>query len=599
MIKIKSVSIRNFLSIGNVPQVINLENKDLTLICGINLDLGGEDAGSANGCGKSAIFNAISYGLFSWPISDIKKEHLVNKTNKKNMVVEVCFSKDDKNYRIVRGLKPRKLEFYVNDKPQSIEDNDIAQGDSRETQHDIEDILGLSSSMFRQIVLISTYTQPFLLQKAADQREIIEQILGITILSEKAEKLKDSIKTLKDDIRVEEKSIESQRAANERIQASIEEMKDKRIRWNRQKEESIKSIVSGIELLENIDIQKELNNFTLKSQIEVLSRDKNTLELAINGYKRVLDRLQVQLQKTQKDREILEQSKCSLCGQKLEDDKHTILLQSNSNMMESILSDIEKAQKKIEENEPPLAEIREKLEKLSSGLDSRWKPFYKYLNEIHAHKSQLEILRSQLESEKNKVDPYEDTIASMESKTLLAIDTSVIDTMKRNVEHSDFLLKLLTNKDSFIRKSIIDSNLTYLNSHLRSYLSSMGLPHHVKFQSDLSVDISEMGRELSPGNLSRGEMVRLNLGLSFAFRDVFESLFDKINLLMLDESIDNGLDEMGADSVIAILKRMGRENRDVWLVSLRDEMLNKIPKTCQVIKEKGFTVIHNNGDSNV
>jgi len=105
-IKIKNLTLRNFLSIGNNTQAINLNRGEFILVLGENLDLGGEDAGSRNGCGKTTILNAVSYALFSWPISDIKKEHLVNTTNGKNMVVTIDFESNNKSYRIVRGLKP-------------------------------------------------------------------------------------------------------------------------------------------------------------------------------------------------------------------------------------------------------------------------------------------------------------------------------------------------------------------------------------------------------------------------------------------------------------------------------------------------------------
>jgi signal transduction protein with GAF and PtsI domain len=103
----------------------------------------------------------------------------------------------------------------------------------------------------------------------------------------------------------------------------------------------------------------------------------------------------------------------------------------------------------------------------------------------------------------------------------------------------EFLYKLLTNKDSYIRKRIIDQNLSYLNARLSQYLDRIGLPHTVVFMNDLSVNITELGRELDFDNLSRGERNRLILSLSWSFRDVWESLYQPINLLFIDELIDS------------------------------------------------------------
>jgi DNA repair exonuclease SbcCD ATPase subunit len=120
----------------------------------------------------------------------------------------------------------------------------------------------------------------------------------------------------------------------------------------------------------------------------------------------------------------------------------------------------------------------------------------------------------------------------------------------------------------------------------------MGLPHQVVFQNDLSVEITELGRDLDFDNLSRGERNRLILGLSFAFRDVFENLFSPINLLMIDELIDNGMDAVGVDNAVAVLKDfVRRRNKSVWLVSHKEELVSRIDKILTVVKENGFTTL--------
>ena len=148
----------------------------------------------------------------------------------------------------------------------------------------------------------------------------------------------------------------------------------------------------------------------------------------------------------------------------------------------------------------------------------------------------------------------------------------------------------MTNKDSFIRKRIIDQNLAYLNTRLDQYLNSIGLPHTVIFQNDLTVEIQELGRDLDFDNLSRGERNRLILSLSWAFRDVWESLYQPINLLFIDELVDSGMDSSGVENSMAVLKRMSRErNKSVWLVSHKDELIGRVNNVLKVVKENGFT----------
>ena len=178
----------------------------------------------------------------------------------------------------------------------------------------------------------------------------------------------------------------------------------------------------------------------------------------------------------------------------------------------------------------------------------------------------------------------------METTAVQEITRDSINELTRVQQHQEFLLKLLTNKDSFIRKRIIDQNLAYLNTRLEQYLNAIGLPHTVVFQNDLSVEIQELGRDLDFDNLSRGERNRLILSLSWAFRDVWESLYQPINLLFIDELVDSGMDSAGVENSMAVLKRMSRErNKSIWLVSHKDELIGRVNNVLKVIKENGFT----------
>jgi DNA repair exonuclease SbcCD ATPase subunit len=199
-------------------------------------------------------------------------------------------------------------------------------------------------------------------------------------------------------------------------------------------------------------------------------------------------------------------------------------------------------------------------------------------------------LLTQIESKNAEVDPYDEQIADMETKALQETNFDTINSLTKTMDHQKFLLELLTSKDSFVRKRIIDQNLSYLNTRLTHYLDKIGLPHQVVFKNDLNVEITELGRELDFDNLSRGERNRLILGLSFAFRDVWENLYKPINTLFIDELIDSGLDTMGVENAIAILKDMSRRRqKSIWLVSHREELAGRVPSVLKVVKEGGFT----------
>jgi hypothetical protein len=216
--------------------------------------------------------------------------------------------------------------------------------------------------------------------------------------------------------------------------------------------------------------------------------------------------------------------------------------------------------------------------------------YYDTVDEAYHHKSTLDTLGNSLSIEIESENPFVDQIDTLRKDGLQEIDFTKLNDLVKLKDHQEFLVKLLTNKDSFIRKKIIDQNLTFLNHRLAHYLADIGLPHSVKFKSDLEVEISMYGKEFDFDNLSRGERTRLILSLSWAFRDVFESMNDKINLLFIDELIDSGLDSSGVEGSLAILKKMTREyKRNIFLISHRDELIGRVSNVLKVIKEGGFT----------
>jgi DNA repair exonuclease SbcCD ATPase subunit len=580
MFKIKTLAVKNFMSVGNATQAVQFDRRDLTLVLGQNLDLGGDDTGARNGTGKTTIINALSYALYGSALTNIKKDNLINKTNGKNMLVTIEFEKDGIDYRIERGRRPNTMAFYIGGEEQQITDE--SQGDSRETQAHIERMLGMSHDMFKHIVALNTYTEPFLSLKANDQRTIIEQLLGITMLSEKADALKEQLKATRDAITQEEYRIKAVTDANARIQEQIEATRRRQTLWNTKRLNDVAELERALDVVGHIDIEKELTNHDALDAYN----EKTKKAAEINRWKIACESEQVKLLKTldklKSEIAKLEKHECYACGQTMHDAKH-----------EEVLTD---KQTTLKETALQYLANDEQLMSHCDALESLGDPgtvptvFYDRKEDAINHKNTVANLKQQLEAKQNDTDPYAEQIREMETQALEEINYDTINELANVREHQEFLLKLLTNKDSFIRKRIIDQNLSYLNSRLGQYLDRIGLPHTVKFLNDLTVSIEELGRELDFDNLSRGERNRLILSLSWAFRDVWESLYQPINLLFIDEVIDTGMDSSGVENSLAILKKMSREgNRSVWLVSHKDELAGRVNNVLSVVKENGFT----------
>ena len=684
MIQIKNLSVRNFMSVGAAIQGIDFDRQDLTLVLGENLDLGGD--GSRNGTGKTTIINALSYAMYGQALSNIRKDNLVNKTNAKNMMVSLDFAVNGKNYRIERGRKPNVLRFFADSEQVTAQDD--AQGDSRETQDAIESIFGMSHDMFKHILALNTYTEPFLSLKANDQRTIIEQLLGITLLSERADRIKELNRGTKESITSEEFRIRAVQEANRRIEEQIESFRRRQGLWQKKYDSDLAYLVAQYDDLARVNIEAELLahkdlavwnerkkqadaharllafqtawqqtqnkeiaalkvNYDQLSHIDIAAELQAHQDLSVYNQtakdiaelekliaRCVADEVREQKTVNKLRAEIaeLEAHKCYACGQEFHDGVHeTVLEAKRKSLQESALqalsttgqwiqntdalqalgklstqptthyqteaeairhsSELENIQQKIADKS---AETDPYAEQLVGhvAVELGVQPATHYDTETQAikHSTQVNNLLQQITSKHAETDPYSEQIEDMQQQALQVVSYDHLNDLTRVQDHQEFLLKLLTSKDSFVRKKIIDQNLSYLNARLTWYLDRIGLPHTVKFQNDLSVSIEELGRELDFDNLSRGERNRLILSMSWAFRDVWESLYSPINILFIDEMIDSGLDTQGVENALALLKKMTRDrNKSVWLVSHRDELTSRVENILRVVKENGFT----------
>ena len=582
MIKIKNLTVRNFMSVGNQTQAVDFDKGQLTLVLGENMDLGGDDSGARNGTGKTTIINGLSYAIYGNALTNIKKDNLVNKINGKGMLCTVTFEKDGINYHIERGRKPNVLKLSINGNEQAPTDLDESQGDSRETQKEIEKVFGMSHDMFKHLLALNTYTEPFLSMKAGEQRAIIEQLLGITILSEKAEALKEAVRISKDLIATENTRIETVKISNEKIQQSIEALERKQKMWADNNEKSVEDLRKSIDVLNDIDIEVEITNQRALVEWNKNKKEIDNLNALLAKQTATLEKEQKLLTKFETELVSLNDHKCHSCGQDIHDTKHDEMLANKARQ-------VEESQTAITEHEAELSALTEALGLLGTlGLVPE--VTYDNLEQALNHKSTLDSFEKDLAVKSVEINPYLEQIEELKNTAVQEIDWNALNELVRVKEHQEFLHKLLTNKDSFIRKRIIDQNLNYLNTRLTYYLDKIGLPHTVQFQNDLTVLITQLGQDLDFDNLSRGERNRLILSLSWAFRDVWENLYQSINLLFIDELVDSGMDASGVESSIAVLKKMTRErDKNVFLISHRDDLTSRVNHVLKVIKENGFT----------
>ena len=586
MIQFKLISLRNFLSYGNNTTVIQLERPGTTLIIGEDLDNTTSGVGG-NGTGKSSIINALTYAIYDKPVSNISKDNLVNNINKKHMEVVVEFvANNGKHYTVKRTRKAKvgaagnTVYLYENGK-------DITPDSASHTNTLIEQIMGIPYELFARIVVFSASHVPFLDLPAkshwqANQTDIIEELFGLTMLSLKANHLKDIIKET--EIKLDHKKVKIEALEKEHIRhgQQIDSAKKRVDSWGQQNNISTKALRAKLKKIEAVDIdeQKSLHdtlsglNFDLSEQLE----KSRLVERHLVGLIELMT-------KNENELEHLRDAKCPYCLQAYA--QAHLKIKDCEDKTDTLVDEIEKHR---EEHKV----IKVRIEELTHFLkDVKQKITVDDLEELLEIKNKSDTIKSRIEELERTINPYIEPLQELENFKLEKIEYDEVNTITKLLDHQRFLLKILTKKDSFVRKALLNKNIPYLNARLKHYLTILGLPHKVEFTHEMTASISQFSNPLDFGNLSAGQRARVNIALSFAFRDVLQNLHTKINICILDEVLDVGLDTVGVQSAARLLKRKARdEGLSLYIISHRDEISGAaFDRTITVQLSKNFSYI--------
>ena len=616
---LRAMGFKNFLSFGNNETTIGLDEDLITVIMGENLDTGGED--SRNGVGKSAIEDALCYALFGGTLRGISNQKLVNDLARKgqSMVVWVTFDKGGYSYLVERSERPGKLLLL---RKEIGDDTDIRTKEKRkyiydisrnktETTEEIISLLGFDLTLFSFLVVNTSESDPFFKLPEGKRRDIIEKLFGFTILSERAEKLKEQRKDEKKElIKVETEYVTTVKA-NERIQTQIADMKSRSVSWEKKKKSTITELTAIITELEKVDVEGEIELLQMASELSAKYKEIGAKKRELNGEIAMFNknisvdesgikRSQRVIDKHTASLETLDKSICPTCNQHWEaDPEYRGLLETelaeNQEAIVSLTATIEENQKGSDEVSKGVADIDAELKVTKDDMDeiARIELTYSTTEEAASAGATLTAYEDQLSDAKKESNPHTESIASLKNEALKDVSDTGVKELKKLIKHYDFLISLLTDKDSYIRKQIIDRWLPKLNQGITKYLDLLDLPHTVKFLPDMSVVILKHNRiEKDYGNLSKGERQRVNIALNFAFQDVFELMNYRINFLAVDELIDNGICNRGAENTVNLLKDMAaRKHKRVLLVTHREDIAARVDDMIIVQKENDISRI--------
>jgi DNA repair exonuclease SbcCD ATPase subunit len=571
-IQLQAIHLRNFLSFGNNLTEIDLTYFGSTLIVGENLD-----ANSNNGAGKTTIINAICYALFNKPFDNISLQRLINSTNNSKstlMEVRLFLKKGDDEYEIYRCRgETFNIQVICNGEDVTL---DSVMGNDKFVQ----EIIGMSYDLFTKIIIFSGNSTPFLMLPVSQQRAQIEELFNITLLTEKAVTLKEKIKQTENDINVQEALIKQQENAVKMYNKQVKEAEERVYRWIADNARQIEALKMSMDDIKDVDMDKErelhesyaanMKEYAAAvSELKLLEKDRTALDKEVNALAKELQHLM--------------EAKCPYCLQEYAGAQEK--LTEKEDILEEKIIRLDGLTLKVEEAEDwkVSLDIKGGMIKNSQHFSS----MEQALKVAATAASAAQRIRD-LEVAEN---PHVDALESLKKNSVAEISYDELNALKRELDHQQFLLKLLTNKDSFIRRRIINQTIPFLNKRLNSYTKEIGLQHIVKFDDDMSCTVSEYGRELDFGNLSSGEKKRVNLSLSLAFRDVLHHLHSKFNCLFIDE-IDASLDGTGVEQIFKLLKQKTRDDGlGMWIISHRPEAIGRFDRNITVRKENGFSQI--------
>lgn len=577
---------RNFQSYGNNVTQIQLNKPGTHLITG------------TNGTGKSTIIQALVFLLYGKVISQTKAtepkvDELINNINKKQLEVGcTLFKSNNGYYKIIRARKMKSgaegnyIKIYFNaDEPVFLDESEITLGGSGTTDKFIESIIGMPFEMFVRIVVVSATNTPFLdlpVSSATQTSQIscIERLFNITVLSEKGNALKQVMKGTDDCIKLLKRDIEHQEKTKARDVEYLASLQTNAEKWDDNRKAQIAKLEQ--QLLESTDVDVEAEQL-LHEQLVDINKNKSILEKQHAKLENTLSSKQNSIDKLSKEIKHLEASTCPYCMQAYYD----------ANKLQELQDNVKSAKELIEAIEPEYQILADSIQEFADSYKTiSTKLTTANLTELIKIRDQSTIISTKISELCASTNTYIEQIEEFEGQVAEDPDYTELHTLNNVSDHQQFLYKLLTKKDSFIRKKLLHTNLTYLNNQLHGYLQLLELPFKVSFNYQMMAEITQLGRQTQFSLLSNGQRARVNLALTMSFRDVLQKMHAPINICLLDESLDVGLDSQGVQSAIRMLKTKALEdNTTIFIITHRDEPKASFDNIINVHIENEFSVI--------
>jgi len=571
MLIFKKISYKNFLSTGNVPNVIELNKHSSTLITG------------KNGFGKSTILDALTFVLFGKPFRNVNKPQLINSINQKNLLVEIDFDISGKSYTVKRGIKPNVFQIICDGKVLNEE------ADTRDYQKILEQqILKLNYKTFTQVVILGSATFiPFMQLPAQKRREIIEDILDIRvfsvmngILKEKAAKLKDQINVLESDVSTVRIQIDSQNKLIGALQTSQD------------------SILNSIhdKIKENDSIIADSTQIIAKCQSDneelIKAKEKySNVPTAIQQAVSMKVKFNTILSSYKKDMEFFNKNDtCPKCSQNINDNyklEALSTLTNNITTQENKIIELSNVYDK-------LTQQMEKISKIDMEISNNNNIITGHNHTITLLNNTNDKLRNELKISNNhniNITEETDKLSNLNERftTLSSGKTEMLEARQLH----DVAFTLL--KDTGIKTAIIHEYMPVINKLINKYLNSMDFYAQFELDDTFQEVIRSRNRDIfSYNSFSEGEKQKINLSVLFSWRQIAKMKNSiSTNLLIMDEIMDSSVDSDSIELLGDILKEFTKnQNTNIFVISHRENVgSDMFDHTIKIEKKNEFSII--------
>ena len=545
MLTIRKVRFKNFLSYGGAWSEVDFDKDQLSVVQ------------SGNGQGKTSIIQAVTFGLYNRSINNIPKNKLINSINGKQTVVEVEFTSNQIDYKVVRGIKPNVFQIYKDDKLINEDAN------SRDYQAVLENqILRMSYKTFIQTVMIgmSNFT-PFMELGSNDRRIVVEDLLGVGVLTTMNNLVKDhianinqQINDLTNQIMVKKTQAQGELAIYDTLVANQKKNNES---LQKQRNQHIKDIEKHNKAIDKLNVQ--LNK--LQPTVQKYDVFKTGLQTVISEQ----GKLRGLISKVQQDQQFIESNDhCPLCHQQIDDEYRASITATNNDRQQKLNA-------KLAQIEARLQSLYEKQDKFIKVIEKN--------NELHGsireHNSAITLLNNQVidvDQQLASNTSNEQLDAQKQKVEQIVFDGNELTKQRNNLLDQKGLYDQCANllKDNGIKAAVVNQYLPIINQMINKYLADMDFFLSFEIDNQFNETLKARGRDdMTYQNLSQGEKRRLDMAILFTWRYIAQLRNScSCSNIFIDEVLDSSLDAAGIESIMKLFRSFTDSN--IFVISHRE-----------------------------